>query len=357
MHLNPTAITDRSDERRPTADRRWLVAILLLALLAAMALKPAPVPASMIPRDVRPFPVLTSQDRLLVLAPHEDDEVLGAAGVLQQAVAAGSQICVAYATYGDHNVLAFLFYRKRPWLNSAINRRMGELRRAESIEAMSLLGISSNQLTFLGYPDNCLMQIWKRHWDDSPPYYTWITAADRVPYADAVAFNRSHKGNEILADLEKILREFRPTHIIVSHPRDGHPDHRALYCFLDAALLKADSGLLRPRIFAYPLHLADWPRPRGLNPRLSMPFPAELATTETWWVAPLTEREADLKGRAIGCFRSQLGLKSRWLLTFARSRELFTSVDPLPLNDRPQSVRKQIEEARPALSAANHPLP
>jgi LmbE family N-acetylglucosaminyl deacetylase len=38
---------------------------------------------------------------VLVFAPHPDDEVIGAAGVLQQALAAGKSVRIVFATNGD----------------------------------------------------------------------------------------------------------------------------------------------------------------------------------------------------------------------------------------------------------------
>nr|MBP6330775.1 PIG-L family deacetylase [Dokdonella sp.] len=42
-------------------------------------------------------------DRVLVLAPHPDDEVLATGGLIQQALAAGAALRVIVATDGDNN--------------------------------------------------------------------------------------------------------------------------------------------------------------------------------------------------------------------------------------------------------------
>jgi len=46
----------------------------------------------------------------MVVAPHPDDEVLGAGGLIQQAVAAGAEVRIVYLTNGDHNQIAFKLY-------------------------------------------------------------------------------------------------------------------------------------------------------------------------------------------------------------------------------------------------------
>src|SRR5437667_9363362 len=59
------------------------------------------------------FPPITAEDRIVVVAPNPDDEVLGAGGVIQQACAAGAEVHVIYLTSGDHNQIAFKLYQLR----------------------------------------------------------------------------------------------------------------------------------------------------------------------------------------------------------------------------------------------------
>ena len=53
---------------------------------------------------------LTEQDKVLILAPHPDDEAIGTAGVIQKAVQLGSPLKILYLTHGDNNELAFWAY-------------------------------------------------------------------------------------------------------------------------------------------------------------------------------------------------------------------------------------------------------
>src|SRR5882757_725225 len=59
------------------------------------------------------FPPITADDRIVVVAPHPDDEVLGAGGLIQQARAVGAEVHVIYLTSGDHNQIAFKLYKFR----------------------------------------------------------------------------------------------------------------------------------------------------------------------------------------------------------------------------------------------------
>ena len=123
------------------------VIVLLLAALPASAQEK--------------FPPISRDDRIVIVAPHPDDEVLGTGGVIQQALAAGADVRVIYLTNGDHNQVAFKLYHGRLWLRSKQYLAYGEERRREAITATGLLGLPGDHLTFLGYPDWCTLRIWR----------------------------------------------------------------------------------------------------------------------------------------------------------------------------------------------------
>jgi LmbE family N-acetylglucosaminyl deacetylase len=112
---------------------------------------------------------LEAQDRILVLAPHPDDEVLGCGGIIQQALAKGLPLRVVFLTYGDHNEWAFMVYRKHPVIAPQSVRRLGMVRHDEALAAGKILGLAPSQLTFLGYPDLGTLPIWTSHWNHQPP--------------------------------------------------------------------------------------------------------------------------------------------------------------------------------------------
>ena len=53
---------------------------------------------------------IKGSDRILILAPHPDDEAVGCAGIIQEAVAAGADMHVLCLTNGDNNEFAFIVY-------------------------------------------------------------------------------------------------------------------------------------------------------------------------------------------------------------------------------------------------------
>ena len=87
---------------------------------------------------------------------------------------------VVFFTYGDNNAWSFLFYRKRLVLTPGSVRAMGEVRHDEAFRADAVLGLSSNNLTFLGYPDFRSLAIWNSHWGDRPPQESMLTRTTRV---------------------------------------------------------------------------------------------------------------------------------------------------------------------------------
>src|SRR5262245_39556072 len=116
-------------------------------------------------------------DRILVLAPHPDDEVLGAGGVLREAVERGIPVRVVFLTNGDSNEWSFLAYRKRPVVLPRAVLAMGAIRQREAVLATESLGVPAADLSFLGYPDYGTLDIWRSHWGSRPPDRGRLTRA------------------------------------------------------------------------------------------------------------------------------------------------------------------------------------
>ena len=106
-------------------------------------------------RDRMPQPITRFDEaRVLVLAPHSDDEVLGCGGVIARHVASGAVLDVAYLTdgrWGDGK----LFDPALPArLKALLQRELVLTRQREAREACSILGGCA--LHFLNRPDSRL---------------------------------------------------------------------------------------------------------------------------------------------------------------------------------------------------------
>ena len=301
-----------------TAPVRAWYCLLSVAALVLFGCSAAPHPDE----PAWPRVTLTPQDRILILAPHPDDEVIGCGGIIQKAVARRLPVRVVFFTYGDNNQWSFAVYRHHPVLLPRALQRMGLIRHDEAIAAAKVLGLSPGQLTFLGYPDFGTLHIWSSHWNDQPPFRSMLTRVTAVPYPNARRHGAAYKGEEILKDLTEIIREFRPTKVFVSHPGDHMPDHRALYLFARVALWDLEPDL-RPAVYPYLVHFTRWPVPRGYRPSRLLSPPALLRQQVFWQTSPLNSNEVSVKRTALKAHRTQYGSSARYLLSFVSSNELF----------------------------------
>lgn len=213
------------------------------------------------------------QDRLLVLAPHPDDETLAAGEVIQCAVAAGAALRIVFATDGDNNPWPQRWLEKRWRIGAAERARWGRRRRSEAVAALGVLGVDAGAARFLGWPDqgltDCLMR-------------------------DGTA----------VTELQAEIAAFAPTHVVVPTLGDRHPDHSALRVMTDAALLRAGSNALR---LGYVVH----------GEKLS----ADAASL------PAQPARGQRKVDAMHAHASQIALSGRRLLELAGREEHFEKVE------------------------------
>jgi LmbE family N-acetylglucosaminyl deacetylase len=85
--------------------------------------------------------------RVVVLAAHPDDEVLGVGGLLAALAAGGSEIVAVWATDGEAS---------HPGSRAVDSGQLRSLRRGESRRALTTLGVSPSQSIVLGLPDGGL---------------------------------------------------------------------------------------------------------------------------------------------------------------------------------------------------------
>mgnify|MGYP000386243001 CR=1 FL=1 len=277
-------------------------------------------------------PAIAAQERVLVIAPHPDDEILATGGLLQRAAAAGARTSVVYLTSGDG--FAFAAYSELRGIAGLgrASRLLGVARQREARAALSELGIAPECAHFFGFPDGSLRDIWLSGWDPARPIRSPYTRATHVPYEDARTAGEPHGAPALLGALEAVLRAERPTRIYVPHPLDDHPDHWTAYCYTVAALREAEWALPRPAVYGYLVHRGDWPIPQGGWERLSLAPPAHLID-QPWEALPLTPDERAIKRRALIRHRSQWRCMGRFLRSFLRTNELFVPLSPAPAAD------------------------
>ncbi|MBI4914352.1 MAG: PIG-L family deacetylase [Acidobacteria bacterium] len=220
---------------------------------------------------------LSPADRLLLVAPHPDDETLAAGGLIQAAVAAGAAVRVVFLTDGENNPWAQRATEGRLFIGAAARRAFGARRRREALASLAALGLDEDGAEFFGFPDQ------------------GTTAA-------LLADDRSAAER-----LTGVVRAWRPSLVVGPSLYDLHPDHSALAVVLLGALARLPlQGIPSPRLLTFVVH----------NPHLRH------AASRTVTVR-LDPDQVVRKLHAIRCNRSQLFWRGSWLESFAADRESF----------------------------------
>lgn len=226
---------------------------------------------------------LNTSDRILVLAPHPDDESLGAGGLLQVAQEIGAKRRVLIATDGDNNPWPQRWLEKRWTIDTHQRAAWGARRRAEANAALGILGISEVETRFLGLPDRGLSAL--------------LLQADQ----------------RIIQLLQKEVHDFCPTLIIVPAMSDRHPDHSALHLLLRVALAELSVSTL---VLSYGIHGQQRER-KGAG----------------FFELVLTDAQQLRKRRAIEAHTSQMALSRRRFLTYTSSSESYYDELILPTQE------------------------
>lgn len=189
--------------------------------------------------------------KLLILAPHMDDEVLACGGTIAQ-LPQKEQIQVVYATDGAMSPVP---PGNRPGLSP---EDLPDIRIREAREALGQLGIPLENLHFWGFPDARLHE-----------------------YAAPL--------RQRLGDL---IAELQPDQLLVPFRYDRHPDHLALH----RAALAVAEGLERPAIVEYFVYYR-WQLLPGKDLR-------RFISPDKLWQVDISGQAA-LKQQALQCYRSQ----------------------------------------------------
>ncbi|MCX6345084.1 MAG: PIG-L family deacetylase [Armatimonadetes bacterium] len=273
----------------------------------------------------------TREDNIIVFAPHADDETLGCGGMLAMAKESGARVRVVLITNGD----GFWFAASRDCktLRLTPDRIIGFAyrRQRETLNALSILGVKSSEVTFLGYPDRGLAPMWSEYWGHDTLYTSRATRKNSSPYSNSYTPHAPYCGEALLKDLGNILKETKPTDVYLPHPLDNHSDHYATYCFVTAAMEQLHAEGVKfagnIRIHTYLVHRGDWPVPKGDHPKELLVPPNALANGDTKWsTLAIPSNIVKEKRLAIKQYKTQFAVEKGFLMSFARGNELFGSL-------------------------------
>ena len=302
--------------------------IIAIALLASFNLQAAPL--------IQPLKI-GPHERLLVLAPHPDDETLSAAGLIQQVFNHAGTVRSVVVTAGDAYVEAIQKDLGKTNLSKADYITYGEKRLQESRSAANVLGHGFIHLDLYGFSDGAIYPMLVSHWGRSHPDRSAFTGYSHVPYVEAEDKGIAQEGELLRNELVAILRATKPTMIVFPDVMENDSDHAGLGMF---ALLAINDWLEHsigaepnPRLFAYLIHWQHgWPsgssteKPQDLsNQPLFLPDDLPLRGLLRTCI-PLTLADRSLKREALAEYHTQQRAMGSFLAAFVRSNECYTEL-------------------------------
>lgn len=303
-------------------------------------------------------------ERLLVLAPHPDDEVLSSAGLMQQVFQLGGMIRAVVVTAGDAYVSAIQEETGRKRLTRADFLAYGEKRLNESRRAAQLLGKGFVHLDLLGFSDGSVYSMLVTNWRRTHPDKSWFTGFDHVPYRAAEDKGMAQDGQDLLNELVAIIRDTKPSMIVFPDVMENDSDHAGLGMFAllaaNESLETAYAGRKPPRLLAYLIHWQQgWPpgslaaepidlRDMPLYLPDDLPFRGHARSC-----LMLTGRQTDLKHAALQRFHTQQRAMAPFLAAFVHTTECFTELQAADT----KGIENVIEQWRHARKSFDlHPL-
>lgn len=156
----------------------------------------------------------TGKERILILAPHADDEVLGCGGLIEKACRFGNKVKVVIAAVGCTE-----FWHSKQVITA-------HERKKELVDALNYLGCKDFQVMF----------------DDKE------ALLDTVPQ------------KELVTTIDEIVNDFMPTMVFIPYP-GFHQDHRTLFYACMAGLRPTPQRQYKlVAMFEYPFIVWQYPK-------------------------------------------------------------------------------------------------
>jgi LmbE family N-acetylglucosaminyl deacetylase len=137
--------------------------------------------------------------RIIVFAPHPDDETLGCGGTIVKKLVEGYEVIIVVMTDGR-----FLLLKSFGIDDDPTPEQVKNIRREEVLRATKILGVPEDNVIFLDFVDGTL------------------------------------KENEEVVEekVAEILKKYAPSEVYFPFERDGHPDHQAANCIVRRVIKK-----------------------------------------------------------------------------------------------------------------------
>jgi LmbE family N-acetylglucosaminyl deacetylase len=255
-------------------------------------------------------------DRILIIAPHIDDESIGAGGFAADAIANGAEVYVAFVTAGDCNRFSARLLNNTLGPTRSDYLSVGRTRIAEAKTAMHLLGVAPDHYFILGYPDRGLGTIYDHRHEVVRSRGTGERA---VPYDEAMSPGSPYSFGSLMSDLEAVIEIAQPTVVIAPVGFDQHPDHAATARLTDEVLSEMS---IHPDRLGYLVHSSRIPTALIHTPARALMPPTRMRSF-TWATYPLGMTSQKMKDDVLRTYKSQRPYTTLLRNAFVRSNELF----------------------------------
>lgn len=190
--------------------------------------------------------------KVMVIVPHEDDDLLISGQVLPSMYKNGADVRVVFATNGDKRVSAYT-------------------RQSEACNALEKLGIPREKVIFLSrYTDGTQLYVGKKAFSFSSGWdHTYAGKGFKDYHFDRFGTHAKYTAENMVDDIESVVLEYRPDYILAID-FDTHTDHRGVSISFEKAMeriLKKESGYT-PKVlkcFGYSLAWKSKPDFYALN--------------------------------------------------------------------------------------------
>lgn len=277
---------------------------------------------------------------ILVLVPHQDDEILMTAGVISKAVELGVRVNVVIATNGDYECADY---------------SKGRRRLKESLTGLMRLGVAADAVTFLGYADtgmpeeeSFLGRLFKEQEEEklypslcSEHTYGLEEKADF--HTERFGYPAQYNRKNFKDDLKAVLTHLHPEHIFTTSDADAHGDHKGLHLFLMEVLgeLQPEQNY-QPEVYGAIVHSMagddNWPLRSEQVEFYTCPPDFERTCAYRWddrvsFEVPVSmqseNHQENVKYQALSGYQTALEPKDvDYLYSFIKKEELFWKATP-----------------------------
>lgn len=186
---------------------------------------------------------LYANHRVMLIVPHEDDEINVLGGVMEEYVKYGSEVYPVFVTNGDYDGLA-------------------EIRFQEALAVAEYIGIPDENVIFLGYGDQ---------WAENGPHIynaepgtvvtSWVGKTETYGTSSHGVFSegRAYTIDNLMEDMKAVIMKYGPD-VIFCSDYDSHIDHKATTLIFEKVMgeiLKAEPDY-RPVVYKGYAYKTAW---------------------------------------------------------------------------------------------------